>query len=398
MGVEAINRGDFEAAVAGYAPNCVWRGTMGVTEGRGAIRTLFEDWFGPYEDFRVEIEALHDLGNGVTFGVLLHRGRPKGTSGELLRVRHAAVGLWQDALIERYTLYDNIDGARAAAERLAKERGKLVEQTSIRDPVERTREVWNEGSRGEFALDMDYYSPHAVLDTAGYGMGTYEGREAIRGFLTEWVASFDDLTMEADEIVGLANGVVLTVYHQTGRPIGGANYVRVRSAMVALWVGGMIERNTIYTESEIDGARAAAERLAEERRSAMSEANVERVRRAYEGLNAGDPDAFLAMYDANIELYVPAWTSLDGGVYRGAAAVNRWYGHNFAQWTDARYDLLEVLDRDPHVLVVGKASLRGKRSGIPFKARFVQVFTFREGRLVAIAQLGGFGGLAEENA
>jgi ketosteroid isomerase-like protein len=122
-GVEAINRGDFDAAVAPYSGDCVWQGTMGVTEGRDAIRTLFKDWFGAYEDFRLRVEALEVVGHDVTCGTYLHRGRPKGTSGEFVQVRHAAVGLWRDGLIERYTLYDDIEKARAAAARLAEERG-----------------------------------------------------------------------------------------------------------------------------------------------------------------------------------------------------------------------------------------------------------------------------------
>ena len=40
---------------------------------------------------------------------------------------------------------------------------------------------------------------------------------------------------------------------------------RVRSASVGAWVDGLIVRVTIYPETDIDEARAAAERLAEER-------------------------------------------------------------------------------------------------------------------------------------
>jgi ketosteroid isomerase-like protein len=140
----------------------------------------------------------------------------------------------------------------------------MSEESTTPDPVEITRQVWEAASRGQFGSFGDNLSPNAVLDTAGYGMGTFEGREAIRGFLTDWISSFDDLTIEADEIVDLGNGVVLCAYHQEGRPLGGTySYVRVRSAIVAVWVDGMIVRNTIYPD--IDEARAAAKRLAGER-------------------------------------------------------------------------------------------------------------------------------------
>jgi hypothetical protein len=138
----------------------------------------------------------------------------------------------------------------------------MPEEPTTPDLVERTRLGFAAFNRGGFGV---HFSPDIVLDTAGYEVGTFNGREAALGFLREWTSSFEDLMVEADEILDLGHGVVLTLYHQEGRPIGASSYVRVRSAMVTLWVDGAIVRNTIYQETEIDEARAAAERLAEER-------------------------------------------------------------------------------------------------------------------------------------
>ena len=130
----------------------------------------------------------------------------------------------------------------------------MPEEPTTPDLVELTRLAEAAFNRKEFAA---YASPDMVLDTAGYGMGTFHGREAVIGFLKDWTSSFEDLKIEADEILDLGHGVVLTLHHQEGRPIGASNYVRVRSAMVTLWVDGVTVRNTIYTEAEIDEARAA---------------------------------------------------------------------------------------------------------------------------------------------
>jgi ketosteroid isomerase-like protein len=62
------------------------------------------------------------LGNSVTFHLTLHRARPKGSSG-FVEQRIATVLIWRDGLIVRSTTYIDIDQARAAAERLARERG-----------------------------------------------------------------------------------------------------------------------------------------------------------------------------------------------------------------------------------------------------------------------------------
>lgn len=147
----------------------------------------------------------------------------------------------------------------------------MSDESTTPNPVEITRQGWEAASHGEFGAFGDNLAPDGVLDTAGYGMGTFEGRAAAPGFLADWVSSFEDLTMEADEIIDVGNGVALTVYHQNGRP-DGTNYVRVRSAVVAVWVDGMVVRHTIYPEAEIDRARAAAERLAQALKAVGSEA------------------------------------------------------------------------------------------------------------------------------
>ena len=118
----AVDRRDFDAAMALYAPNAVWdaRG-VGVYEGPEAIRGFFEAWQGSYEVFEPVLEEFRDL-NGVTLFVVRMRGRLPGSSG-LVEQRFGAVGAWSHGLLERVTTYSDIDEARAAAERLGEERG-----------------------------------------------------------------------------------------------------------------------------------------------------------------------------------------------------------------------------------------------------------------------------------
>jgi ketosteroid isomerase-like protein len=127
---EAVNRCDFDGALSVWAPDGVWALSpvgFGAVEGRPligheAIRKLFEDLTGTFEDFEFEEEEFHDLGSGVTFGVTLMRGRPHG-SGSFVENRVGVVAIWRDERIARATNYPDIDEARAAAERLAQERG-----------------------------------------------------------------------------------------------------------------------------------------------------------------------------------------------------------------------------------------------------------------------------------
>ena len=123
--VEAMNRPDFDGVLAPYRPDAVWDASpigAGVFEGRDAIRGFFEDWRGPYEDYEQELEEFRDLGNGVTFGVFHQRARLPGSS-RFVELRYGGFAIWRDGVIERGTAYTDIDEARAAADRLAEERG-----------------------------------------------------------------------------------------------------------------------------------------------------------------------------------------------------------------------------------------------------------------------------------
>src|SRR5271167_3151865 len=122
---EAVNSGDLDAMVSFFAPDGVWDLSlvgMGTFEGRAAIRGFAEDWLGAYEEFEMEAEERHDLGNGVTFTVIRQNARPAGSQGHVA-TRYAAVAVWVGGVIVRATQYADIDEARAAAERLAESRG-----------------------------------------------------------------------------------------------------------------------------------------------------------------------------------------------------------------------------------------------------------------------------------
>ena len=89
-----------------------------------------------------------------------------------------------------------------------------------------------------------------------------EGRAAIRRFLEDWFRAWEELDFELEEVSDLGGGVVFAVVIQDGRPVGADGRVRQREGWVYLCVGGSIAR---LTTSDVDQARAAAERLAEQR-------------------------------------------------------------------------------------------------------------------------------------
>jgi ketosteroid isomerase-like protein len=119
-----IEAPDPEGVLSFYAPDGVWDSTpwgMGTFEGKEAIRAFFADWGRSYAHLEWKVEEVLELTNEVTFAVILQRGRIV-ESGSV-ELRYASVAQWRDGLIARNTTYRDIATGRAAAERLAKERG-----------------------------------------------------------------------------------------------------------------------------------------------------------------------------------------------------------------------------------------------------------------------------------
>ena len=122
--IDAGNARDVQTMLGLYAPDTVWDMSsvgMGTFEGLHALRGLFEDWFGAYEEYQQEAQEICDLGHGVVFGVFVMRGRSPGASS-WVQQRYAAVTTWTDGLVTNTANSLDIDAARAAAEHLAKER------------------------------------------------------------------------------------------------------------------------------------------------------------------------------------------------------------------------------------------------------------------------------------
>jgi ketosteroid isomerase-like protein len=119
--VEALNRGDVDGVMSSVAEDVVLDGRADSFEGRAAIHGFLEDWFRTFEELDFELEEVSHLGGGVVFAVVSQDGRPVGGDGHL-RQREGWVYLCVGGSIARLTISD-VDQGRAAAERLARERG-----------------------------------------------------------------------------------------------------------------------------------------------------------------------------------------------------------------------------------------------------------------------------------
>jgi len=139
----------------------------------------------------------------------------------------------------------------------------MSEESTTPDLVERFRAAFEAGQRRDLDAVMDSWAPDAAWDLSPMGLGTFEGREAIRGFYDEWYASFASIELELQEITDYGNGVGLCANVLKGRPHASSGEVELRQVWVFAEESGLTVSQVSYTD--IDEARAAAERLAEGR-------------------------------------------------------------------------------------------------------------------------------------
>ena len=136
----------------------------------------------------------------------------------------------------------------------------MSEKPTASDPVELVRKQFEALDRGDLDGVMNSVAEDGVLDGRA---DLVEGRAAIRSFIDEWFKAYEELHYELEEVSHLGGGVVFAVVSQDGRLAGSDGRIRQREGWVYLCAGGAITR---LTTSEVDEARPAAERLAEERR------------------------------------------------------------------------------------------------------------------------------------
>jgi hypothetical protein len=86
---------------------------------------------------------------------------------------------------------------------------------------------------------------------------------AIVAFLKEYWSMWEEHHHYTEDIVDLDHGVACAVVREDRRMQGGEAHVEARNARVTIWDDGKVVRQTLYTD--VDEARADAERLAEER-------------------------------------------------------------------------------------------------------------------------------------
>jgi len=139
----------------------------------------------------------------------------------------------------------------------------ISDESTTPDLVELTQQI-NEAYAGrEFDAAMNFFARDALWDASQTAFGTYQGAAAIRSFLEDWIGTFEEYEQEILESRDLGDGVVFTVVRFHGRPARSTGRMHETLSLTLIWVAGLCVR--VVARTDIDRARAAAERLAEER-------------------------------------------------------------------------------------------------------------------------------------
>jgi ketosteroid isomerase-like protein len=121
--LRAADRADFDAILPFYGPDAIWDTRGGGTfEGVDAIRGLWEEYYGIFDDLRIEVEEIVDFGDGVVLAVNRQKARVIASDAHM-QARQAFIYEWCGGLVVRVTQFGDIDEARTTAEGLVEQRG-----------------------------------------------------------------------------------------------------------------------------------------------------------------------------------------------------------------------------------------------------------------------------------
>ena len=137
----------------------------------------------------------------------------------------------------------------------------MPEASTKPDRVELWRQAAEATNRRDLDVVMSLFDPDVVWESRA---GTFEGAAAVRSFLEDWFGNYEDMTNVVVEGRDLGGGVMFAEHRQDGRLAGSSGTVQERLGLTLVWAAGLIVRVIAY--SDPDEGRAAAERLAEERR------------------------------------------------------------------------------------------------------------------------------------
>jgi ketosteroid isomerase-like protein len=116
----------------------------------------------------------------------------------------------------------------------------------------------------------------------------------------------------------------------------------------------------------------------------MAESNEELVRRGFEALRQGDPDALEPFIHPDFEMTTPPQLAAEPDTYRGLDGVRRYFASFYEAMDRVNFDAEEFIPVGDLVVVASILRTRGRTTGIETEQRVALVYELRDGKAYRI--------------
>jgi uncharacterized protein len=249
--------------------------------------------------------------------------------------------------------------------------------------VELIRAGYAAWTRGDLSAVLDLIDENITITGQVTPDGRpAQGREGLLANARRVGEAFDELTYEPVELIDLGDRVLAHI-HVVGT---GRDGISAELRFGQLWTikGRKAVRVENYTawEDALEAARV--------RESAMSEENVDIVRRCVEGFARGGWGAVVAEVNPRVEWIEMPSLGPDAASYTGVEelrqAIESWIG----KWNEYDLEVSRYIDADGDVVVLARERGRGGVSDAPVERELGEVWTLREGTVVRVRLYGSW--------
>jgi ketosteroid isomerase-like protein len=125
-----------------------------------------------------------------------------------------------------------------------------------------------------------------------------------------------------------------------------------------------------------------AQRLAESRAEAMSQKNVELLRKGIDAWNRREAELWLDYAAPEIEWMPAGPASVERAVYRGYEEVAAGFASTWDTWDLFEFEESEMRDLGDSVLWLGRVKMRGSASHVELDQEFAAHALVRDGKII----------------
>jgi ketosteroid isomerase-like protein len=204
------------------------------------------------------------------------------------------------------------------------------------------------------------------------GAQVWHGREGFASYFSEAGARWSELSVELHQVSELNESTVLV-----GGRLHGTGSISGASVDTEFWhVLELREERAVRMLMFFEREQALAA-------AGPARADVDIVRRIFDGFGRGDFASAVALYDPEVE-----WIENRGipghGAYRGLDGVREGFLEWLTAWDGYRCEAQELTLAGDRVVAMVRGSGRGKLSGVDATDLFFQVWTIRDGKVARI--------------